>query len=293
MLIQAISNPRMFYATTRLGGGFIYYIIIPLIVFCYFYFIAHVNIKKDKFKLITIFFATAVICFIIYFFGQKAVLLLIGYLLLTTIAFQNYKNKNKIVVGIGLSFLILGIIFFALYSKQQNIEIQNIFTNIAGYSDYIRNFNDLVNELDHFHYGTIFLQDEIFSYIPRAIWHNKPELFGSLTLGLHVPRLVDATMAKTGSPSFGVLGAAYADFGFFGIFLKLMIQFAFIIIAVFYEKELSKKYNFWHHLIFLMFVGAPIFSITLVTFPLYQIVVIFVLYNFFATSFLKKYKEVI
>lgn len=282
LFLKVFENPRLFYASMRIGGGFIYYILIPLIIFCYFYFISHFNSRSVIEKIVKYFISTLFVCLIIYFFGQKGPLLTIGYLCLTTIMFRsNSKNKNVLIIIVGMTFLCMGLLFFSIYSKQQNIKYDNVLDNIVAYSDYIRNFNDLVDNLDHHYYGKIFFEDEVYSYIPRAIWHNKPELFGSLGLGLNVPRLVEWTLKKTGAPSFGVIGAAYADFGIVGIILKLLFESFIILIAKKYEEKIESEYNFWHHFIFLMFIGIKIFSITLTTIPIYQIVIILILYNWF------------
>lgn len=281
-LINIFSNPRLFYANTRLGGGIIYYVFLPLSIFLYFYYIAQLNKSNKRKQIIAYSISTIIICFVVYFFGQKSLLLIVGYLLLSTIMFKEKKCNNKLIIKLGFVFLVSGLLVFSMYSKQQNINSKNILSGIAAYSDYIRNFNDLEENLKEFSYGKIFIQDEFYSYIPRFIWKEKPELFGSLALGLKVPRLISATLAKTGAPSFGVIGAAYADFGVLGILLKLLISIIFILIAKKYEQYIEEKYNFWHHLIYLMFVGVQIFSITLVTIPIYQIIVIFALYNFFS-----------
>ena len=279
LLLLAISNPRMFYAGSRIGGGFIYYIIIPLSICCYFYLITKLNYLNWKDVLLGV-FLTILICLYVYIFGSKALIVTIGILFLTTYNYKiKSKNKNRNIIFFGLIFLIAFILIFMLYSAQQSINNSgNFFVAMAQYSDYLNNFCDLVDNLDGFYYGRIFLEDEFLTYIPRAIWSDKPELFGSLALGLNVPNLVEWTLAKTGAPSFGPIGAAYADFGFVGIIFKLIQQLLFIFIAKSYECRLDKQYNFFNHLMMLSFVGTCIFNITLQTIPFYQLIMIILIY---------------
>ena len=135
-----------------------------------------------------------------------------------------------------------------------------------------------MDNLNSYTHGRTFFQDEIYGYIPRFIWKDKPLLYGSMALGLKVPRLVEWTLSLTGSPSFGPLGQLYADFGVFGIFIKILIQWIFFYIARRYEERLIKDYNVYDHLMFLTFSGAAIFSINMVTIPAYQLIVILILY---------------
>ena len=284
-LILAISNPRMFYANTRIGGGIIYYIIIPLTVFVYFYFVTKIRYKRTKkvSYILSIGVSTALICLFVYIFGQKSSFATIGVLFLSTIYFKgNKESRNKLLFTLGFSFALVCVGVFVLYSRQQGIEVNGILSSLARYSDYIVNFNDLVDIYDNYKYGKILFENEFYSYIPRFIWEGKPELFGSLALGLEVPRLVDWAKSLTGAPSFGPLGPAYGDFGVFAVVIKCAKDWIFAYFAIGFERKLTKNYNFWDHFLFLTFSGVVIFSLTLTAIPLYQLLVIFILYKFTA-----------
>lgn len=276
----ALTNPRMFYANTRIGGGFIYYIFVPCIEFLYFVYLIKFR-RRSRFGMFFKYVvSTGIVILFLYLFGQKATIIKIAVLCITSLYFrEDIKKKNRLVLLTVAGFCIVVLIVFALYSLQQNISVENIVISIAGYADYLKNFNLLVENLDGFYYGKIFVQDEFFSYIPRSIWAGKPKLFGSLALGLEVPELVEWTQALTGAPSFGPIGAAYADFGFIGICLKIIFNLFIFSIAKDFLNRLNRKYNFWDHLLFLAFTGYSIFSITLCTIPLYQIAVVAIMYS--------------
>ena len=282
-LFLAISNPRMFYANTRIGGGIIYYIIIPLTIFIYFYFITKIKYRKTNKVgyILSIVISTALICLLVYIFGQKSSFATIGVLFLSTIYYKgNKESRNRLFFTLGLSFALVCVGVFVLYSRQQEIQVNGILSSLARYSDYIANFNDLVDIYDNYQYGRILFENEFYSYIPRFIWEGKPELFGSLALGLEVPHLVDWAKSLTGAPSFGPLGSAYGDFGVFAVVIKCIKDWIFAYFAIGFERRLTKSYNFWDHFLFLTFAGVAIFSITLAAIPLYQLLVIFVLYKF-------------
>lgn len=286
VLQQAIFNPRMFYASTRIGGGLIYFIIIPISILLYYMIISHIRynseIAKPNLKSILITF-----CFFayLYIFGRKANMLNIIFVFLFTLYYANYninreRHINKITIKYIFIFGCILVVVFGLYFKQQGMSTDRIFMRFVNYSDYLKNFNELVKNLSTHFWGKLFIENEFYSYIPRFIWKSKPELFGSLTLGLYVPTLKDWTLSMTGAPSFGPLGQVYADFGLIGIPIKLFLEWCFLSIARAYELKLEKDgYNFFHQWLLMSFCGIKIFSVTLTTFPLYELVVIFVFYN--------------
>ncbi len=275
--LLAISNPRMFYANTRIGGGLIYFVIIPLILLLYFALICGIDYNK-KTWIIKSFLLTAAAFVFLYVFGQKSNMLIIAFIFLTTYFYKSKnKKRNQNLIRLGLVFFVAFVVVFALYSAQQSISYDNALLGMVTYSDYLSNFNKLVDNMTDFKYGALFLQDEFLGYIPRAIWSEKPTLYGSLTLGLEVPELVEWTLALTGAPSFGPLGQTYGDFGILCVPILLIKDLMFFVLAKTYEEKLKRRYNFFDHFLFLTFVGVRIFSITLTTFPVYQLVVIFLL----------------
>lgn len=280
ILKQAIINPRMFYAESRIGGGTIYYIILPIAMILYMYFISKIDFSKN-YMIIRALLYTILFFAIFYIFGQKSKIVMLSIIFLSTYMYKReQRDVNRKIIKYGLILIVAILLVFSMYFSQQNMNFSNVFMGLVSYSDYLSNFKDLVKNLDSFYYGRIFFEDEFLSYIPRAIWKGKPELFGSLILGLKVPRLYEWTMAKTGAPSFGPIGSMYADFGILGIGIQLIIDYSFIKIARYYEILLSKdKYNFFWHLMVLTFTGYAIFSITQVKFPIYQLIVIFAIYK--------------
>lgn len=280
-LTLAISNPRMFYANSRINGGVIYYVIIPLTLFLYFCYITSLSFSLKHYRkdIVKASIATLLMVACVYIFGQKSSIITIALLYLSTLSFKlKIYNKNRVILLLGVLSACVFFVIFIFYNSQQNIPFTGLFKGIANFADYIDNFNDLVENLNEFYYGRIFLENETISYIPRFIWPGKPELYGSLRLGLNVPRLVEWTKSLTGAPSFGPIGTAYADFGIFGVLIFSLFQLIMIFIARGFEFKL-KTYNFWYHILFLCFIGVLIFYVTLPAIPIYEILVVTFLYK--------------
>jgi len=276
-----IANPRMYYANSRLGEGVLYYVLKPIVLLLYFYAIATIKFKSYKSYVIRSVLISIPIVAVLYLLGQKSNLYIIVLILLVTLFYRsNDKHRNVRIIMLGVVGVLFLFVVFAAYFAQQNMGSGDLFDKFVGYSDYLRNFCDLVDNLDSFYFGEIFFENEVLSYIPRAIWTNKPELYGSLKLGLDVPRLVGWTEALTGAPSFGVLGTAYADFGVVGVSLRTVYQIFVFCIAKTYEYRLEKRYNFWDQFLLFTFVDMIFFDTVLPLLPIYQLVVIVLLYVF-------------
>lgn len=279
-VLQAIANPRMFYASTRLGGGLIYFIVLPVGLFLYYVLIARID-YAHRYGLLMGAALTLLCCAFFYVFGQKSKLVSIAVIFLAVYAYKCTsidKNRDLLVLGAGIVVAML--VIFTLYFRQQGIDVNNIMSSLAGYSDYIDNFNDLVDDLELRYLGDISVQDELYGYIPRALWPGKPELYGSLQLGLHIPRLYEWTMAKTGAPSFGPLGSLYADFGLVGVVVQTAINLMMTYLAKCHEDVIETcGFNFFDHVMLMTYCGYAVFSIPLVKLPLYQIGVTLAIYG--------------
>lgn len=280
LLFTALKNPRLFYTSTRLGGGIIYYVILPIGMFLFVYFISSIDATKNINMLKIIFFVVLFGMFF-YLFGQKAkIVSLMVYTLSIYSVTRKRRDVNKKIFKYGIVFAIVILAIFSLYFAQQGIKMKNIMTTLINYSDYVDNFKKLVLYHKDYQYGKIFFEDEFYSYIPRALWKGKPELFGSLRLGLEVPALREWTLAKTGAPSFGPIGSYYADFGVIGIFVAAIVDILFAKIAVFYDQLLEKNgFNIFNYLMLMTFVGYAPFSLTLTKIPLYQVFVTILVYK--------------
>lgn len=280
---EAAINPRMFYASNRIGGGFIYYVVLPVLVFSYLLLVWKTNFRSNSDKALTFFkvLILSILCFgVLYLFGQKSIILTAGLIMIVAVYFKSSeKTRNARLISMGIALLGFMILVFAFYTVQQGMTVNNVFVSISNYADYIPNFCDLVESLSTHFYGKILFEDITYSYIPRVFWPSKPTLYGSLTLGLYVPRLVSWTRALTGAPSFGDIGAEYADFGVFGIVLKLGYNFLIASFGKAYEEKLYKETNFWYFMLFITFSGPHIFYVTLEKFPLYQLLVVLLLYQ--------------
>lgn len=209
-------NPRAIYAATRSGFGPSYY---GSILACYLFLIlALFNASWGrKIKVLSIMFALA----FAYLHGSKGQIMTVMFIgLLYFIATSMRRVKFWIVAILILAFGFFGAAAF--YSMLKGVELGDLLLVMAGYSDYTRNGVMLIDSSRDFAWGRIFLEDNIFSRIPRALFPDKPKDFGSFALALQY--FPESFYLDAGVPSFGA-GAIYADIGLLAVPLTALAGF--------------------------------------------------------------------
>lgn len=252
---EYLKNPRVLYEKTRLGFGPIYFGITTLINI---YFIFAMFIKKKYYYII---FSMI----LLYFTGSKARMLLpieMFFLFYFYVKSNNRKDIKKIIIfGIGLIALFIGsYIVTSRYLPNKNIG--TILRGLAGYSDYNRNFSILVNDLvkskDYF-LGQVTFENNFYSFIPRAIFHNKPTIFGSFRISYKF--FPEGTILFQGAPSFGQFGAVFADFGHFSLIIIAIYNFVMGGLLALSEKNFIKNKNPFTFMLFIIFAGIILFDL--------------------------------
>ena len=146
-------------------------------------------------------------------------------------------NRSIILGALGATAMVY------LFAFNYRGETQNILVTIAEYSDYNRN-------------GSLVLQDEFLtSYdgqityetlwipkIPRALWPDKPKIFGEFRVSAHYfPKWFDLDQ---GSPSFGV-GVYFADFAYWAFLFYPLTQFiGGVLLGIFLKQMILKPTAF-------------------------------------------------
>lgn len=217
----AFINPREVYTQTRQGTGQIYYV---AAIFFNLYVILGLMVFKRKW----LHFLFCV--FLCLPYGTKGKILQVALLF---IVYYLFVNKKKIVFRKPI-YLIIGvivlptIILISFWYTSIGLDTADVIRFTVSYgNEYENNFHELVMHFDryfpHGHLnGKILFGDTIYPYIPRVLWPGKPEYFGDLYLSYIV--YPDATLANVGAPSFGALGQPYADFGFWGGMVQVLIE---------------------------------------------------------------------
>lgn len=213
---ELILTPRAIYTKTRVGYGHMYFTSTALAYLAYIFCL----FKKHPFKgEKTLFFAmSALWCFAHGSKGQVVTLILIG--LMYHVIVRGVRMKFRTVaVYTGLFAVGLGSLFYAFSASIREGDV-SVLTGIATYSDYNRNTMMLIEDDPELEYGRLTLEQAIFGRVPRVLYSDKPYDWGTFALAKkYYPVWFEK---KTGSPSFGVLGVPFADFGYFAILYMIL-----------------------------------------------------------------------
>jgi hypothetical protein len=196
-----LTNPRLGYQAFREGFGSIWVFYITA-VSVLFYIVAikrEINLKK-------IFFFTI----LMYFTGSKKLILDVFIKSLLVYLWSGKKIKKWQIVLAGFLLIVLMLKLFGQFGASQDF-----LQRVKSYFDFMyyanKVFTDYANGTLEHTYGSISLSG-FWSYVPRAIYPDKPFAYGSTTLvEMYMPGL-----AATGhTPSFGMFTAEFVDFGWF------------------------------------------------------------------------------
>lgn len=194
-----LTNPRLGYQDFREGFGSIWVFYITS-VSVLFYIVAikrEITIKKILFFTLLMFFT-----------GSKKLILDVFIKSFLIYLWSGKKIKKWQIMVIGLFLVILMLKLFGQFGASKDF-----LTRVKSYFDFMyyanKVFTDYANGTLEHTYGSISLSG-FWSYVPRAIYPDKPFAFGSTKLvEMYMPGL-----AATGhTPSFGMFTAEFVDFG--------------------------------------------------------------------------------
>ncbi|MDW8482508.1 MAG: hypothetical protein RML14_11735 [Meiothermus sp.] len=249
-LVDAPPFSRMFYERTRVGFGHLYY---PAVLFTNLavvlgLFAVHGKLQKPILVLSGIVLSAA--------FGSKWVLALQSVVVVYyAYAVLGYRIDTRKVVpvtlGIGAS-LIFAFWLFSPFARSNLLDFS------IQYSEYTRNLMLVVETWNEYKYGQLTLENNLFPLLPRALYPEKPLVFGSLRLSEHYyPESVELSQ---GLPSFGPFGAVWADFGPLAFLIVGVVGFAqgFLIRKI--EIRLYKRNHIGLFIAYITLVGLPLIN---------------------------------
>lgn len=208
---ELILTPRAIYTKTRVGYGHMYFTSTALTYLAYIFCL----FKKHPFKgeKVLFFAMSALWCFAHGSKGQVVILILIGLMYRVLVGGKKMRLSTVAAYSIGFA-LGLGSLFYAFSESMREGDL-SVLVGIATYSDYNRNAMMLIEDNPEMEYGRLTLEQAIFGRVPRVLYPDKPHDWGTFALAKkYYPVWFEK---KTGSPSFGVLGVPFADFGHFAI----------------------------------------------------------------------------
>lgn len=195
------NNPRELYAQTRSGYGqylFVSALLLNLAVICFLF-------SSRKGSLI---FIPCVILLSLVKGAKTSALIVVEIYAMWAIYGRGWRvNLGKFLASMtAFAMIIAGL--FAFTSR--GVDPTDLFGAISGYSDYNRNGALTVTQPVGPYYGTMALEDFVYSRIPRALFPDKPKNFGTFHLAERY--FPEAFALGSGAPAFGA-GVYIADFG--------------------------------------------------------------------------------
>jgi hypothetical protein len=205
-----LTNPRLGYQAYREGFGVIWVLYI-LSVSILFYFIAikrEINLKK------VLFFAL-----LMFFTGSKGLILQVFLKSFLVYIWIGKRIKKRYVLLMALVLVALMLKLFGQFGAEKDFS-----SRANTYFDYMNQANKVFQEyeagqLEHT-YGSISL-GVFWTYVPRAIYPNKPFVYGYTSLvGKYYPGLAE----RGHTPSFGRFTHEFVDFGWFAPLFTLILS---------------------------------------------------------------------
>lgn len=215
-----LTSPRLFYQTQRSGIGFIWAFyassigfILPLVIFQRFISQKKVNIysikllSKTNIKLYLVVIVTLLLANST---GSKAIILGVFLQAFCLIFYFHRRFSRKIFFLIGIPCILL--LGFNFFSSIANISFERvlIYANTAWGAGN-KFYEDLYNGNFDFFNGKMFLTN-FYSFIPRAIFPDKPYSYGSLLL---LDKYYPGQSATGHTFSLGYSSNTIGDFGLF------------------------------------------------------------------------------
>lgn len=199
-----ILSPREIYRETRSGYGLFYFISTTL---TYLAFIIFLSIKK---------LVPLIACFILMIFhgskGHILSLFTLYFLFQAYVLKVKYSLSKVLLICLAVSSIILG--SFQFFAK--NIDTKDILLVVSEYSDYTRNSLLIIESDIDKQFGKLTIEGNIITRIPRTFYPDKPKNFGTFFLSEYF--FPQRFILEAGDPDFGLIGLAFADFGYFSIF---------------------------------------------------------------------------
>jgi hypothetical protein len=216
---EYILDPRRLYEQTRVGYGNIYFTVGTLIRIAFVMILFSSSSRLKKFFFGTVLFFLSLIS------GSKSYPYSLGLYTVSYLLIFKYGNslpKRVVLPLLGLAVplvLLLIKLSFGDFGETPDDLLSKVSQIVASYLN--EGFNNtvlLINTFDarfgdHF-YGSLLLEDNLLSRMPRFLYPDKPYYFGSYRLSYEY--FYKNTLANQGYVTFGRFGALFTDFGYFG-----------------------------------------------------------------------------
>lgn len=200
-----LTDPRRIYELTRIGTGTYFFLSATL---CYLALVILLFKRRLRATEATVF---GIVCVLfLWLHGSKNQMLLVLFIVATYWVYvRDYRISFQKFLAFGILLGGLGIGLFLITSPGVILGQQG-FQGLASYSDYTRNGMLVIDSRLGPTYGALTMQNELYSFIPRPLFPEKPRDFGSLYLAEYF--YPEKFEAEQGAPAFSY-GAELTDFG--------------------------------------------------------------------------------
>lgn len=208
---EFILSPREIYIRTRTGYGHLYFVSNALL----FIGFALILFKKSQFKFEkSLFFVIATgLCWL---HGSKGTAITMIYMAMMYWVYVEGKKAGfwKFLLYAGSFAVALSTMFFFTSAGTEGEKV-NLLYNMSTYADYNRHAMMVIDDDPELTWGRLTMETAIYSRIPRVLYPDKPKDWGTFYLAKkYYPNWFEK---ETGSPSFGILGVPFMDFGYLSI----------------------------------------------------------------------------
>lgn len=254
--VQRVTDYLIYTNISAFGRGHLAFL---ALFYLYAGFIAIIGmfsrqIKHRRFFLIA-FLLAAVLAFLSKSRGQVLLLVFLA------LVFFNYRIKRWDALKLASVFGAMLIVIFLMSQLRGSLDFsitkRNVANTFSGLFTEHQATAALLSQYSkeqqpHF-YGKLLLDDTVLSLIPRKIWPTKPEQYGSV--------LITDIIVPDRQPGFfytiGPFGAAYADFGYVGVAIAMLV-FGFIMRVVYdyLKKNISHDGMLLWYAFFLFYIWA-------------------------------------
>jgi len=249
---EFIFEPRQIYIRTRIGYGHMFFISTMLTYLAFILCLFKNNTFRGE-KLL-FFVISALLCLM---HGSKGqVVQLIFMAMMYRVFVQGRRAKLSTAVSYVVAFGVSLTALFFFFSAKGGDGVEAFARSMAGYSDYNRNAMMLIEDDPELHYGQLTLETALYSRVPRVLYPAKPRDWGTFALAKkYYPVWYEKA---SGSPSFGILGVPYADFGRMAIIYLSIWGIAIGIMLRIFVVRLNKYKNPSDFIMVLFLCSVPI-----------------------------------
>jgi hypothetical protein len=244
-------SPRVIYEQTRSGYGLNFFLSTMFAMLGFMLYLFKSRTPKRRF----VYFAICAVLSLAH--GSKGSVLTLGMIWLLH---RRYAEGRRLSFGqAGFIVACTSVMMLGLfYLLSTGVELSELGNFILGYSDYTANGLMVVSDDKAALYGQIFLEDNVFSRIPRALFADKPKDFGSFYLAnMYFPESFELDQ---GVPAFGI-GATFADFKWLTLPILCVLNHVLGLVAKTCRNSLRRFGQPGDFIVFMFLCGVPLLSV--------------------------------